>query len=115
MDDLIESGRITKRPWIGIAAIKITRQLAQYYRLPTNEGVLIGQVEPQSPADYADLRKGDIIESIDGKKITEPSEMSSNILKRSINEKITMTINRYGRQFDCQLQLLARPNRNQRR
>lgn len=115
MNDLIESGRITKRPWIGIAAIKITRQLAQYYRLPTNEGVLIGQVEPQSPADYADLRKGDIIESIDGKKITEPSEMSSNILKRSINEKITMTINRYGRQFDCRLQLLARPNRNQRR
>jgi S1-C subfamily serine protease len=115
MNDLIESGRITKRPWIGIAAIKITRQLAQYYRLPTNEGVLIGQVEPQSPADYADLRKGDIIESIDGKKITDPSEMSSNILKRSINEKITMTINRYGRQFDCQLQLLARPNRNQRR
>lgn len=112
MNDLIQSGRITKRPWIGIAAIKITRQLAQYYRLPTNEGVLIGQVEPQSPADYADLRKGDIIESIDGKKITEPSEMSSNILKRSINEKITMTINRYGRQFDCQLQLLARPNRN---
>jgi serine protease Do len=115
MNDLIESGRITKRPWIGIAVIKITRQLAQYYRLPTNEGVLIGQVESQSPADYADLRKGDIIESIDGKKITDPSEMSSNILKRSINEKITMTINRYGRQFDCQLQLLARPNRNQRR
>ncbi|MBV9176825.1 MAG: trypsin-like peptidase domain-containing protein [Nitrososphaeraceae archaeon] len=115
MKDLIESGRITKRPWIGITTIKITRQLAQYYRLPTNEGVLIAQVEPQSPADYAGLRKGDIIDAIDGKKITDPSEMSSNILKRSINEKITMTINRYGRQFDCQLQLLARPNRQQRR
>jgi len=115
MKDLIESGRITKRPWIGITTIKITRQLAQYYRLPTNEGVLIAQVEPQSPADYAGLRKGDIIDAIDGKKITDASEMSSNILKRSINEKITMTINRYGRQFDCQLQLLARPNRQQRR
>jgi hypothetical protein len=41
--------------------------------------------------------------------------MSSNILKRSINEKITMTINRYGRQFDCQIQLLARPNRQQQK
>jgi serine protease Do len=112
--DLMESGRITSRPWIGIATIKITRQLAQYYRLPTNDGVLIAQVESQSPADYTDLRKGDIVEAIDGKKITDPSQMSSNIRKRSINEKIIMTINRYGRRFDCQIQLLARPSGRQR-
>jgi len=112
--DLMESGRITNRPWIGIATIKITRQLAQYYRLPTNDGVLIAQVESQSPADYADLRKGDIVEAIDGRKITDPSQMSSNIRKRSINEKIIMTINRYGRRFDCQIQLLARPSGRQR-
>jgi len=112
--DLMESGRITSRPWIGIATIKITRQLAQYYRLPTNDGVLIAQVESQSPADYADLRKGDIVEAIDGKKISDPSQMSSNIRKRSINEKIIMTINRYGRRFDCQIQLLARPSGRQR-
>jgi serine protease Do len=112
--DLMESGRITNRPWIGIATIKITRQLAQYYRLPTNDGVLIAQVESQSPADYADLRKGDIVEAIDGNKITDPSQMSSNIRKRNINEKIIMTINRYGRRFDCQIQLLARPSRRQR-
>ena len=43
--DLMESGRITNRPWIGIATIKITRQLARSYRLPTNDGVLIAQVE----------------------------------------------------------------------
>jgi S1-C subfamily serine protease len=114
MKDLMESGRITNRPWIGIATIKITRQLAQYYRLPTNDGVLIAQVESQSPADYADLRKGDIVEAIDGRKITDPSQMSSNIRKRSINEKIIMTINRYGRRFDCQIQLLARPSGRQR-
>ena len=112
--DLMESGRITNRPWIGIATIKITRQLAQYYRLPTNDGVLIAQVESQSPADYADLRKGDIVEAIDGRKITDPSQMSSNIRKRSINEKIIMTNNRYGRRFDCQIQLLARPSGRQR-
>lgn len=112
--DLMESGQITSRPWIGIATIKITRQLAQYYRLPTNDGVLIAQVESQSPADYADLRKGDIVEAIDGRKITDPSQMSSNIRKRSINEKIIMTINRYGRRFDCQIQLLARPSGRQR-
>src|SRR5918911_2335535 len=108
MKELIENGRVINRPWIGISAIKITRQLAQYYKLPTNEGVLIAQVEPQSPADYADLRKGDIIEAIDGNKITDPSQMSSNIRKRTINEKVVITVNRYGIRFDCQVQLLAR-------
>ena len=45
MKDLIENGRITNRPWIGIATVKITRKLAQYYMLPTTEGALIAQVE----------------------------------------------------------------------
>jgi len=53
-------------------------------------------------------RKGDIIEAIDGNKITDPSQMSSHIRKRIINEKIIITINRYGRRYDCQVQLLAR-------
>jgi serine protease Do len=108
MKDLIENGYVINRPWIGISAIGITRQLTQYYKLPTNEGVFIAQVEPQSPADYADLRKGDIIEAIDGNKITDPSQTSSNIRKRRINEKIIITINRYGRRYDCKVQLLAR-------
>src|SRR5438093_9715332 len=38
--DLIENGQVTNRPRVGIATIKITRQLAQYYRLPTTEGAL---------------------------------------------------------------------------
>jgi serine protease Do len=115
MKDLMENGQVTSRPWIGIVTIKTTRQSAQYYRLPTIDGILIAQVEPQSPADYADLRKGDIIESIDGKKITDASQMSSYIRKRRINEKITMTINRYGRRFECHIQLLARPSRSQQK
>jgi S1-C subfamily serine protease len=37
--ELIQNGRVINRPWIGISYVKITRQLAQYYRLPTKEGV----------------------------------------------------------------------------
>lgn len=40
MGDLIENGRVITRPWIGIAFIKLTSQLAEYYGLPTNEGLL---------------------------------------------------------------------------
>jgi serine protease Do len=40
MNELIENRRVIIRPWIGITTIKITRQLAQYYHLPTNEVLL---------------------------------------------------------------------------
>jgi S1-C subfamily serine protease len=109
MMELIQNGRVINRPWIGISYIKITRQLAVYYRLPTTEGVLIAQVEPNSPADDAGLRKGDIIEKVDGKRIDDTQEISLKIRKKNINDKLMLTINRYGRHFELPVQLQARP------
>jgi serine protease Do len=107
--DLIEKGQVTNRPWMGISTIKITRQLARYYGLPTGEGVLVAEVQQNSPAGLADLRKGDIIESLDGKRITDPMQISSNIRKKNVKDKVVVRINRYGRQFDREIELLARP------
>ena len=107
--DLIEKGQVTNRPWMGISTIKITRQLARYYGLPTREGVLIAGVQKNSPAEFADLRKGDIIESLDGKRIIDPMQISSNIRKKNVKDKVTVRINRYGKQFDREIQLLAQP------
>jgi serine protease Do len=109
MTELIQNGRVISRPWIGISYVKITRQLAQYYRLPTSEGVLIAQVESHSPADEAGLRKGDIIETVDGKRVDETTEISLNVRKKAINDSLTVTINRYGRRFEVPIQLQARP------
>lgn len=107
--DLIEKGQVTNRPWIGITTIKITRQLARHYGLPTGEGILVAEVQQNSPAGLADLRKGDIIESLDGKRITDPMQISSNIRKKNVKDKVVVRINRYGRQFDREIELLARP------
>src|SRR4026208_441837 len=105
--DLIENVQVTNRPWVGIATIKITRQLAQYYRLPTTEGALIALVEQNSPAYDAGLRKGDIIEAIDGKRVDDPSQISSNVCKKTVNDGVAMIVNRYGRRFEVQLKLRA--------
>ena len=109
MNELIQNGRVTNRPWIGIASIKITKQLAHYYQLPVIDGVLIAQVEPYSPADDAGLRKGDIIEEIDSNRINDPSQVSSQVRKKHVRDQISMVVNRYGRRFDVPLQLQARP------
>ena len=109
VNELIQNGRVINRPWIGISYVKITRQLAQYYRLPTTEGVLIANVEPHSPADYAGLRKGDIIEAVDGKRIDDTVEISLNLRKKNVSDKIMMSVNRYGRHFGISVQPQNRP------
>jgi serine protease Do len=109
MNELIQNGRVINRPWIGISYVKITRQLAQYYRLPTTEGVLIANVEPHSPAGYAGLRKGDIIEAIDGSRIDDTVEISLNLRKKNVTDKTMMSVNRYGRHFEIPIQLQNRP------
>ena len=109
MIELIQNGKVISRPWIGISYVKITRQLAQYYRLPTTKGVLIAQVESHSPADDAGLRKGDIIEAVDGRRIDDSTEISLNVRKKTVTDSLTMTINRYGRRFEVPIQLQPRP------
>lgn len=108
LKELMEKGRVT-RPWIGVASMKLTPQLARYYGLPADEGALIAKVEPYSPADDAGLRKGDIIEGIDGSRIEDPSQIASHVRKKQVNDKLTLTVNRYGRQLQVPIQVDERP------
>jgi serine protease Do len=108
LKELIEKGKVM-RPWIGVASMKLTPQLARYYGLPMTEGALIARVEPYSPADDAGLRKGDIVEEIDGNTINDPAQIASHVHKKQVNDQLTLTVNRYGRQFQVPVPVDERP------
>jgi serine protease Do len=109
LSDLIENGH-AKRAWLGISTIKIDQKIAKFYRLPIIEGALIINVEPYSPAENAGLRRGDIIEEIDGNRIQSPSQISSYIRnKKTANDRLTLVVNRYGRVYEIPFQLEAHP------
>jgi len=109
LNDLIENGHVT-RPWLGISTVKLNPRMASFYRLPIVRGALIVNVEPYSPADNAGLRRGDIIEEIDGNKIESPSQISSYIRKKKmISDRVTVIVNRYGRVYEVPFQMEAHP------
>ncbi|HEY6949531.1 MAG TPA: trypsin-like peptidase domain-containing protein [Nitrososphaeraceae archaeon] len=109
LNDLIENGQVT-RPWLGISTVKLSPRMATFYRLPLVHGALIVNVEPYSPAENAGLRRGDIIEEIDGNKIESPSQISSYIRKKKVvSDIVTVTVNRYGRVYEIPFQMEARP------
>ncbi len=64
--ELIEHGKVM-RPWLGILGIGLNKDIAQYYNLSVDEGVLITRSFQNSPAWAQGITSGDIIMSVDGK------------------------------------------------
>lgn len=73
-NQLITTGRIV-RPYFGINYRGITPEMARYFNLPVEEGVIIARVEPGSPAFQAGLRDGDIITRIGDEAITTEGDL----------------------------------------
>ena len=108
LQELIEKGKVS-RPWIGISSMKVTPKLARHFGLRAGEGALVAGVEPYSPADDAGLRKGDIIEEIDGNRVEDPSQIAAKVKDKQMNERVVLTVNRYGRQLQVPVQVDERP------
>jgi S1-C subfamily serine protease len=73
---LIKDGRI-KRGYLGIAAADVTlsAEAARRFRMNDPRGVLAVSVEPDSPADRARLREGDVIVAIDERRLHGVDEL----------------------------------------
>lgn len=81
-----------RRPWLGITGLNITEKVADYYELPVNKGVLVVNIAPDSPADKAGIRRGDIILEFDNKRIDRVEELQSILLERKPGDKAGLTI-----------------------
>src|SRR5512139_1182855 len=73
---LKERGSVT-RGWMGVGIQDLTPELAQYYGLKEQKGVLVTQVFPGDPADKAGIRAKDVIIAVDGKPVSSGRELSS--------------------------------------
>ncbi|MCX8205391.1 MAG: trypsin-like peptidase domain-containing protein [Candidatus Nezhaarchaeota archaeon] len=57
------------KPWLGIVGLSLNRQIATYYGLPVERGVVVAKVVPGSPADRAGIERGDVILEVDGERV----------------------------------------------
>lgn len=91
MDDLVKRGKVT-RGWLGVGIQPLTAELAKSFGLGTDEGILVNQVMPKSPAEAAGLKTGDLILSVDGKTVKDPRELQRIIAETEIGKGIELTI-----------------------
>ncbi len=116
---------VAGQAWLGIEGVTLTPEIAQAMSLPTDqEGVLIEQVELDSPADQAGLHGsykptiisghrlpvgGDVITAIDGQPVSRMEELQTFIQNASPGQDVVLTLLRDGKQVKVTLILSERP------
>ncbi|TAK06498.1 MAG: DegQ family serine endoprotease [Candidatus Manganitrophaceae bacterium] len=90
MESLVKSGKVV-RGWLGISIQEVTPQLAKEFGLKETKGALIGDVLPNSPAEKAGFKRGDILLTVDGKAVEGPAQLRKWVAA-STGKKIKLTV-----------------------
>lgn len=108
MQQLINYGRVM-RGWMGVEPQDITPELAQAFQLKNTVGFLVTSVSPASPAAKAGLMPGDVIKSIDGKKVENSRDALNRIAAKAPGTTITVGGIHDGKTFRVKLTVAERP------
>jgi S1-C subfamily serine protease len=107
-NDMVTVGA-AKRPWLGVIGLSITGEIARYYGLPVDHGVLVTKVAGGSPADDAGMAEGDIILEIDNVETRRIEDLVSEIHKRKVGDTVRVFALRNGREHFFELKLSETP------
>ncbi len=91
MEDLVKRGKVT-RGWLGIGIQPLTPELAKSFGVSADEGILVNQIMPKSPAEAAGLKVGDLILSLDGKPIKDARQMQRLVAEAEIGKTIEVVV-----------------------
>ena len=106
VDQLIKYQTV-KRPYLGISGIDMDDKTAKKYDLPS--GVYVYTVEKDSPADKAELKKGDVITKLEGTEVKSVNELNKEKNKHNIGDTITLTVYRDKQEVEIQVTLAETP------
>jgi len=101
---LIEKGKVS-RGFIGINISKVTAELKKLYT--HKKGAIITDVQANSPAQKAQLLRGDLIYAVNGKNVKNPGELQRLVTSYNPKETITLSIERNNKEIKKELTLMS--------
>ncbi len=103
IQDIMTNGYVTNKPYLGVTAGTMTKQMAAQYRYDVTSGVFIYSVEEDSAADQAGLKMGDVITKVDGTAITSMEDLTVAKKQYSAGDTCTLTVYREGQETTVEL------------
>jgi serine protease Do len=94
----LKEKRRVVRGWLGVAIQKMTPELARSFGIKGGKGALVGDVFAGSPADKANIKRGDVIIEFDGQKIDEMSDLPRLVANTPVGKTVTIKIIREGQE-----------------
>ena len=102
------------RPWFGARMQEVSADIADSLGLEVPRGALITEVAPDSTAHRAGLRAGDVILSVDGIDVTQPSAFDFRIATKPVGAPVSIGYFRDGREAALEVTLEAPPGAGER-
>jgi serine protease Do len=102
-----KTGRV-RRGEIGVTTQTITSVLAEALQLPVDTGVIISDVEEGGPAARAGLQPGDVVQTLDGKRMENGRQFRINIYTRAIGDQVTVEVQRGERRLTVRVPVAER-------
>ncbi len=113
MESIIKTGSVV-RGWIGVEPQDITPELAESFGLNRKSGAIIAGVQRNGPADRAGMRPGDILLAVEGKPVTDTTEMLNLIAQLTPGMKAKMTVQRKLQETTLDVTIGKRPKQQPR-
>jgi serine protease Do len=96
---------VSRRPRLGIVGLTITREMARYYGLPVDHGVLVTKVAEGSAAESAGMKNGDVILELDRVQTLRIEDLVEAIHKHKVGDAVHIFAVRNGREHFFELNL----------
>ena len=115
-DQLIASGKV-EHPFLGIQMATLTPEVKQEINSNPNsglsvsddQGVLVIRVVPDSPADRAGLRAGDVISQIDGQAVKDADALQQVVESSQVGTNLQLALKRNGQEMNLAVKAGAYP------
>ncbi len=105
LESLLKQGRIIH----GYLGVQMRVAQPGQAASPSDEGVVVDEVVPGSPAEDAHLQKGDLIRKFDGHDVKTFTDLRRLVSQAGLNKKVELEIERGGKPITVSTQIREQP------
>src|SRR5277367_6774687 len=108
MDELVKNGHVT-RAYLGIYPQDVTPAMAKAFGEKDSQGIVVGDVSANSPAQKAGIQRGDIILQINGKPVSDSNQLRMSVSMMQPGTDLKLRVLRNGTERDETVKLAEMP------